>query len=108
MLHLGDVFRTNMYPIIDHYNGGSFLGMIEAMGMAIGMAGLATKVVPGHGFGVSDCAGMLEVQAMLFDLRDRMQARIDQDLSLDEILAADITAVLDQRWGQVASWNAAD
>jgi len=36
VLHLGDVFRTNMYPIIDSYNGGSFLGMIEAMGVAIG------------------------------------------------------------------------
>ena len=35
VLHLGDVFRTNMYPIIDHYNGGSFLGMIKAMGLAL-------------------------------------------------------------------------
>ena len=49
VLHLGDVFRTNMYPIIDQYNGGSFLGMIEAMEVAIEIAGPETKVIPGHG-----------------------------------------------------------
>ncbi|MEQ8409491.1 MAG: MBL fold metallo-hydrolase [Gammaproteobacteria bacterium] len=108
VLHLGDVFRTNMYPIIDRYNGGSFLGMIEAMGLAIGMAGPETRVIPGHGFGVSDRAGMLEVQSLLFELRARMQTLIDQGLTLDEILAADPTADLDPRWGQVASWNATD
>lgn len=31
VLHIGDVFRTNMYPIIDVYNGGTFSGMIEAL-----------------------------------------------------------------------------
>ena len=31
VLHMGDVFRTNMYPIIDVYNGGTFSGMIEAL-----------------------------------------------------------------------------
>ena len=36
VLHLCDVFRTTMYPIIDHHNGGSFLGMIEAISLAIG------------------------------------------------------------------------
>ncbi len=108
VLHLGDVFRTNMYPIIDRYNGGSFLGMIAAMGLAIGMAGPETLVIPGHGFGVSDRDGMLEVQALLFTLRDRVQALIDQDMTLEQVLAADPTADLDQRWGQVASWNASD
>lgn len=108
VLHLGDVFRTNMYPIIDHYNGGSFLGMIEAMGLAIGMAGPETKIIPGHGFGVADRDDMLEVQSLLFTLRDRVQALIDEGLDLDAILAEKPTADLDDRWGGVPSWTASD
>ncbi|PCJ26873.1 MAG: MBL fold metallo-hydrolase [SAR86 cluster bacterium] len=108
VLHLGDVFRTNMYPIIDKFNGGSFLGMIEAMGIAIGMAGPNTKVIPGHGEGFTDRAGMLEVHDLLTTIRDRVQILIDQGSSLEQILAAAPTADLDERWGQVPSWNAAD
>ena len=29
VLHTGSVFRTNMYPIIDVYNGDTVTGMIE-------------------------------------------------------------------------------
>ena len=108
VLHLGDVFRTNMYPIIDHYNGGSFLGMIAAMGLAIGMAGPDTKVIPGHGEGVADRDDMLAVQDLLFTLRDRVQLRIDRGLTLAEILAENPFSDLDDRWGQVPSWGAAD
>lgn len=108
VLHLGDVFRTNMYPIIDHYNGGSFLGMIDAMGLAIGMAGPNTKVIPGHGEGVSDRQGMLDYQNLLFTLRDRVQSHIDEGHSVEEMLAAEPTRDLDPRWGGIPSWTAAD
>lgn len=108
VLHLGDVFRTNMYPIIDQYNGGSFLGMIEAMGLAIGMAGPDTKVIPGHGVGVSDREGMIEVQQLLFTMRDRVQSRIDAGMDLQAIIDDQPFADLDDRWGQVPSWTAED
>jgi len=108
VLHLGDVFRTNMYPIIDRYNGGSFLGMIQALRLAIGMAGPNTKVIPGHGFGVADRDDMLEVEAMMLTLRDRVENLIDDGASLEEVLAAEPTADLDARWGQVAGWTASD
>lgn len=108
VLHLGDVFRTNMYPIIDKFNGGSFLGMIEAMELAIGLAGPDTKVIPGHGEGVSDRAGMVEVLTMLTTIRDRVQALIDAGSTLAEVEAASPLADLDDRWGGVPSWTAAD
>ena len=47
ILHTGDVFRTNMYPIIDVYNGGSVSGMIDAMEIAFGMLGPDTKITEG-------------------------------------------------------------
>ncbi len=108
VLHLGDVFRTNNYPLIDKHNGGSFLGMIEAMGLAIGMAGPNTKVIPGHGQGFTDRDGMLEVQQLLFTMRDRVSALIAEGKSLQEILAAQPMSDHDDRWRQEASWTAAD
>jgi glyoxylase-like metal-dependent hydrolase (beta-lactamase superfamily II) len=108
VLHLGDVFRTNMYPIIDQYNGGSFLGMIEAMEVAIEIAGPETKVIPGHGGEVSDLAGMIEVHGMLSSLRDLVQSAIDSGASLEEISAMHLSQEFDERWGGVPSWTFTD
>lgn len=108
VLHLGDVFRTNMYPIIDVYNGGSFSGMIEAMRQAVELAGPDTLVIPGHGSGVADREDMRQVLDMMLDIRDRVSELIDQGLSLEEVLAANPTEDYNERWGRVDSWNETD
>ena len=108
VLHMGDVFRTNMYPIIDVYNGGSFSGMIDALEIGIGMSGPETKVIPGHGAGFTDREGVVEVLIMMLDIRERVTRMIAQGSTLDEVLAAEVTAAYDAKWGQVASWNADD
>ncbi len=108
VLHLGDVFRTNMYPIVDKANGGSFLGMIAAIELAIDIAGPETKVIPGHGEEVSDLKGLTEVHSMLVLLRNRVQTAIDEGLSLAEIGERNLSEDLDARWGGVPSWTFAD
>ena len=108
VLHLGDVFRTNMYPIIDKHNGGSFHGMIEAMGLAIGMAGPNTKVIPGHGAGPSDREGMIIYQQLLFTMRDRVKALIEEGMSVEDIIAAEPMADHDERYGGIPSWTSVD
>ena len=104
--HLGDVFRTTMYPIIDHYIGGSFLGMIEAMSLAIGMAGPGTKMILGHGQEPSDRQGMIDYENLLSTLRDRVQGFVDREASIEQMLAANPTEDLDLRWGGVPPWTA--
>ncbi len=108
VLHLGDVFRTNMYPIIDVYNGGSFSGMIDALEIAIGLSGPNTKVIPGHGRGFTDRTGLIEVLVMMLVIREAITRMIAQGMTLDEVLAAKPTAEYDEKWGQVASWNESD
>ena len=49
VLHLGDVFRTTSYPIVDVYNGGTVAGTIAALETAVALAGPGTRVIPGHG-----------------------------------------------------------
>ncbi len=108
VLHLGDVFRTTSYPIIDVYNGGSVAGTIEALETAIAMAGTDTRVIPGHGLRVVGREAMVEFLDMILDVRNQVRALIADGRTLDEVMAAAPTAAYDAKWGQEASWTAND
>jgi len=108
VLHLGDVFRTTSYPVIDKFNGGTLRGTIAALDMAIDLAGPDTRVIPGHGLEVVGRAEMVEFRDMILGIRDQVYAMIRQGMHLDEIMAAQPAAAHDAQWGQEASWTAAD
>ena len=108
VLHLGDVFRTTSYPIIDKYNGGTLRGTIAALDKAISMSGPNTKVIPGHGLSVVGREEMQEFLDMILDVQDRVYSMIRDGNHLDEIMAAQPTAAYDAQWGQEASWTAID
>ena len=108
VLHLGDVFRTTSYPVIDKFNGGTLRGTIAALDLAIDMAGPDTRVIPGHGLEVVGRAEMVEFRDMILDIRDQVYAMIRQGKHLDEIMAAQPAAAHDAKWGQEASWTAVD
>ncbi|HMB73583.1 MAG TPA: MBL fold metallo-hydrolase [Gammaproteobacteria bacterium] len=98
VLHLGDVFRTTGYPVIDVDNGGSAQGTLAALQVAIDLSNAQTRVIPGHGelSGVDD---VREFRAMIADVTQRVSALIGQGLTLEQVLAAAPTADLDERWG---------
>ena len=108
VLHLGDVFRTTSYPIIDLYNGGTLAGTIEALELAIEMAGPQTKVIPGHGLGIVGRDEMSEFLAMILDVRGRVLGLIEEGATLAAVMAARPTAAHDDTWGQEAGWTADD
>jgi len=108
VLHTGDVFRTNMYPIVDVYNGGTVAGMIEALEIAVHLAGPDTKVIPGHGFGFTDRNGVIEMLDMLEDVRDTIREMVADGLWLDEVLDARPTSAYDARWHGTESWTELD
>ena len=72
VLHLGDVFRTTGFPYIDLANGGTLDGTIAALGVAIGMAGPDTRIIPGHG-GVSTREDVIEFRDMILDVKARVR-----------------------------------
>lgn len=108
VLHLGDVFRTTSYPIMDIFNGGSLRGTIAALDTAIDIAGPNTKVIPGHGLAVVGVDAMIEFRDMILDVQNQVNQMIQQGMHLDEIMAADITGPYDAKWGQEAGWTAID
>ncbi len=108
VLHLGDVFRTTSYPIIDLYNGGTLRGTIAALDKAIEMAGPDTRVIPGHGLSVVGREEVVEFRDMILDVQGQVLAMIQAGKKLDEVMAAQPTASYDAKWGQESGWTAVD
>lgn len=98
VIHAGDVFRTTGYPGVDAGNGGTVGGTIEALNMIIDLAGPDTQIVPGHGM-VSTRDDVIEFRDMVIEVRRRLSELLEQGLSVEQVVEADATADLDERWG---------
>jgi cyclase len=98
VIHLGDVFRTTGYPIIDVGNGGSAKGTLDALAVVIDAAGPDTKLIPGHGE-VSTREDVREFRDMVQQVYDRVSSMIRQGMTLEQIVAAKPTAEWDERLG---------
>ena len=98
VLHLGDVFRTVAFPVIDRNNGGTLDGTIEALGIAAGIAGPDTRIVPGHGV-VSSREDVIEFRDMIIDVGAKVRALVADGATYDEVLAAGPTAGYEAKWG---------
>jgi glyoxylase-like metal-dependent hydrolase (beta-lactamase superfamily II) len=90
----GDFYRSVGYPNIDRAGGGSLNGMIEGLGALAALAGPNTKIIPGHGAVVNRTAVTAQ-RDMIIALRDRVAKMIQQGKTVDEVLAAHVTADYD-------------
>ena len=97
VIHTGDMFRTTSFPVIDTRHGGTYRGTLQALDQVIALAGAATKIIPGHG-GVTDRAMVQTFRAMVATIGHRVQALIDDGQSLEQVVAAQVTADYDERW----------
>ena len=98
VLHLGDVFRTNNFPYIDVSNGGTLKGTLEALGIAIGMSGPDTMIIPGHG-GVSTRDDVVEFRDMALVVAERVERLVRDGASLEDVLGAGTTTEYEEKWG---------
>jgi cyclase len=94
VLMTGDYFRSIQFPHIDRVNGGSLHGMLEGLGITIGMAGPNTKIIPGHGPMV-DRAALIAHRDMILSIRNKVEAMVQQGKTVDEVLAAKPTSDYD-------------
>lgn len=108
VLHLGDVFRTTSYPVIDVYNGGSVKGTIQALEKAIALADSNTKIIPGHGLEIADRDELIEFRDMIATVRKRILAMIEEGMILDVVMDKKPTADFDAKWGKEAGWTTVD
>jgi len=98
VIHAGDVFRTNGYPNIDLWNGGTLAGTLGGLDLLLDLAGPETLILPGHGV-VSKRDAVEELRDLALEVRDRVAPLVAQGLSLQEVIARKPTADLDAHWG---------
>jgi glyoxylase-like metal-dependent hydrolase (beta-lactamase superfamily II) len=100
----GDLFRTTLYPYIDVANGGSVNGLIQALNAILDETVYkaqeegGTMIVPGHGR-VTDEWEVAEYRDMLAIVRDRVQAMVRKNATLEQVKAARLTVDYDTRFG---------
>jgi cyclase len=94
VIYIEDFYRNFGYPFADQNNGGSIKGMIEAVDLIEQIARPDTTLVPGHGTLVTK-KDLLGYRAMLVDILAKVQKLRDEGMSLDEVLAANLTAPYD-------------
>jgi len=98
VVHTGDVFRTTAFPVIDTNNGGTLKGTLEALGRLVGVAGPNTKILPGHGV-VSTREDVMGFRDMILAVSAQVAELLEQNLSYEQVAAADPTAAYNAQYG---------
>jgi cyclase len=104
VISLGDVFTPDRYPMIDLAQGGSIQGIIDALNRVLDMAVPefrlegGTMLIPGHGH-LCDVADLAYYRDMVTIIRDRIQALIKKDMTLEQVKAAKPTLDYDGIYG---------
>lgn len=99
VVHMGDVFFNGGYPYVDLESGGDLSGYVATLEKVLTKIDDDTKIIPGHG-PLADKSDLQDAATMLKDVRDRVQALIDQGLDEDAAVAADPLKDLNGKWGE--------
>ena len=99
VIHMGDMFFNGLYPYVDLDAGGSILGLIAAADLALSLADDSTRIIPGHGpLGVSE--DLRNYRDYLVKAVANVQQLIDEDMSLQQAIAAEPTKEWDEALGK--------
>jgi glyoxylase-like metal-dependent hydrolase (beta-lactamase superfamily II) len=97
--HLGDLFFEVGYPFVDLQSGGSVQGLIEGLRTVLELLPADVRLIPGHGR-PTDVQGLEDYLAMIEQVTERVRAALAKGQSVEEMLAAGLTADFDERWGK--------
>jgi glyoxylase-like metal-dependent hydrolase (beta-lactamase superfamily II) len=92
VLHTGDSFRTDGFPIVDWEHGGSVKAVIAALDNMIATYPADTKVIPGHGPQPMTVADIKPYVEMLRDARARVENALHDGKTLDQMNKDNILA----------------
>lgn len=104
VIHAGDIYSSISYPPIYRERGGSVQGVIKGLNHILDLAVAeyrsqgGTWIIPGRGR-LSDTADVAAYRNMVQIISDRIQVLIDEDLSLEQVIAARPTLDFDPRYG---------
>ena len=96
VIMIGDFYRNFGYPFIDTNNGGSLKGALEGLELTMKTAGPKTRLIPGHGTYINR-TDIIPYRDMMLAVQTRVQQLIAQGKTLQEVLAAKVTAPYDAK-----------
>lgn len=100
VIHMGDMFFNGLYPYVDLDAGGSILGLVAAADLALSLADDSTRIIPGHGpLGVTD--DLRNYRDYLVKAIDNVQELVDQNMTLEQAIAAKPTSEWDEELGKI-------
>jgi len=94
VLAVGDYYRGIGYPFVDIFNGGTLEGLLTGLDETIGLAGPKTKIIPGHG-AIVDRNAVIAQRDFVLAMRVRMRPLVAQGMTVEQVLAANLTAETD-------------
>ena len=97
VVHMGDDFFNDLFPLVDLENGGSVKGLIANLDRLIAMIPDDAKVIPGHG-ALSDRNGLRRFAAMLKATSGIVESGLAAGRTLDQLKAEKVLAAWDE-WG---------
>ena len=96
VIMIGDFYRNFGYPFIDTNNGGSLKGALEGLELTMKIAGPNTRLVPGHGTYINR-TDIIPYRDMILAVQRSVQQLVAQGKTLQEVLAAKVTAPYDAK-----------
>src|SRR5580698_3496301 len=113
VISVGDILRTDTYPVIDVARGGTIQGELDALNRILDLAipefrsQGGTMVIPGHGR-LCDTGDLANYRNMVAILRDRIQDMINKGMTLEQVKAAKPTMDYDGLYGSdTGPWTTA-
>jgi cyclase len=106
----GDLLSTDSYPMIDVDKGGSIQGVLDGLNRILDLAipefrsQGGTLVIPGHGR-LLDAGDVANYRNMVAIIRDRVQALIDEGMTLEQVKEARPIRDFDARYGSNEKWT---
>ncbi|HEY5807791.1 MAG TPA: MBL fold metallo-hydrolase [Povalibacter sp.] len=94
ILAVGDYYRAVGYPFVDIFNGGTLEGLLAGLDETIGLSGPKTKIIPGHG-AIVDRNAVIAQRDLVVTMRDRLRPLVAQGMTIEQVLATDLTADTD-------------
>ena len=110
VVHAGEIFRTDQFPLVDLQRGGSIDGILGGLNHLLELAVPqrnqmgGTRIVPAYGR-LSNEADVLEYRDMLTIIRDRVQSLIDEKQTVAQIKAAGVALEYQGSYGRSPRWT---
>jgi glyoxylase-like metal-dependent hydrolase (beta-lactamase superfamily II) len=99
VIHAGELWFDDAYPIIETSSGGTINGMIQGVDQVLQLADDRTKIIPSHGK-PGGKAALADYREMLADVANRVEKLKIAGQTLQQVVAAHVTADLDAKWGR--------